>query len=159
MPKKPETTMPEGDNTEKWSPAPSFDRGPIVEVRAPADGTVVELPADSPPLEIPPPAAGDTLPGLGSDQAPPSPPAESAAAETKALVQWAQAKGHIPSTKRVRGFGGSAIVPVHGGRHVDVIRTYIQQINGWPNVAPPNLQLTEAEYDKFADEAYGLTVR
>lgn len=64
----------------------------------------------------------------------------------KAVLEWAQEKGHVPVKKVIR-FRGDAI---HSGKHVDVICAHTQ----WPK----NKLVSEQEYDEAADAAYSISV-
>lgn len=66
----------------------------------------------------------------------------------RTVMEWAEAKGHVPKLPKVIRHRGDAI---HRGPHIAVIR----QHTGWPS----NLLLDEQTYDKGAAEAYSLPIR
>lgn len=81
---------------------------------------------------------------VGGGKAPRLPEQRDESAERNTAIDWARAKGHVPSKER-GPFRGSA---VHKGPHYAVVLRHMC----WP----ANLMVTEGEYDAAAESAYAV---
>lgn len=79
-----------------------------------------------------------------------SPPVSASALvspDPKPMLHWAELKGHLPNLPNAVRFPGQA---VHSKPHLAVVLVHSKLAS--------NSLVTEAEYDRLAEEAYGLRI-